>query len=203
MSKAQLILIPTYLGSFDHSVDEKGRLNLPSRIRKTIAERNAYNIHSSNFEVTRDVNGDFVVSYMGIPFAALKPNNSTSKDSLDTSGLDRVIYIATGSIRDERPSFHCNGCDTIFVYSATDAQRMLYDKTWNNSDFSSNNRITKIEKGGRIKLIPFEETISVNVHALQPSIKPLEGRVKEKSTIITGHPSLYCATLTQGYQPTL
>ena len=201
MDKTKLILIPTYFGTFDFVVDS-GRISLPSIIRKTIAERNKYNIQSAYFDVKQDVNEDYVVAFKGIPFAALRPNKLEVKEGLDTSGLDNMVYLAAGTIKDGKPSFYCSDSDTIFLYAATDAQRMLYDKTWHDSDFSSIYRKVKIDKTGRIKLNPFEDSICVNNGVPVNTGRPHE-RKSERFTILTGHPSLYCVTLSKGYQPTL
>ena len=204
--KHKLVLIPNYVGSFEHKVDHKGRFSLPSIIRRTISERNEYNALSSDFEVMCDLNGDYAIAFKGVPFAAPKPNEAVTKKDLDISGLDKLVYVATGTIRDARPEFLATEADVVFVYAITDAQRILYDKRWMGSGFASNHRIAKIEGDGRIKLTPFEQSICVNSdHIILPPRESADIEIikNPKYIVVTGHPSLFCATLTNRYQPTL
>ena len=206
MKNHKLVLIPKFLGSFEHIVDKNNRVSLPSIIRETIIERNKYNRDNEYFNVVRDPNGHYALAFKCVPFAAVKPNESVTKKDISVSGLDKLVYVGTGTIKGNQPEFFTSDADTIFIYAVTDAQRMLYDKDWSNGNFNSNHRVARIDPQGRITLNQFERSICADSGHIQLSTREtLEDELVRRKTytIITGHPSLFCATLTNRYQPTL
>ena len=136
--KVRLRMIPNYYGSGVFSIDDKNRLKIPSQMRRILRERNQYNLKSNNFQVIQ-YNGGFALGYNDIPFAELESASSVEKPELDISCIDDIVYVSAGVIKrnanSARPDFSFINPDTAFLYSATDAQKMIYDPRWADCGF--------------------------------------------------------------------
>ncbi|MBI2654559.1 hypothetical protein HYX02_07190 [Candidatus Woesearchaeota archaeon] len=189
--KAKLVLIPNYYGHINKVIDEANRLTLPVRVRRTISDRNRYNLMNDAFQITRSESGIYQLTFQGFPFADIQTEKSVTKKDIDISSIDDVVFVAEGIIRNTippQPDFISPNPDTVFIYSATDAQTMIYDPHWAQYGFSSRFQKVNIESQGRITLKKLFEESEYLINVITD---------KDRNTRVTGQPTLFCVTLSK------
>ncbi len=189
--RAKLVLIPNYSGNYTPKIDDRNRLKLPEMVRRTMAERNRYNIMTEEFHIIPYFGNGYAMAFKGIPFARIETEKDVTKEDLDVSSIDDIVYISAGIIKNDlkpRPDFIFINPTTVFIYSSTDAQRMLYDDSWKDCGFSLRHQTVSLDEQGRIQLKKaFDE-----FEYLRNIVIDSENR-----TCITGQPLLFCVTLTK------
>lgn len=166
MEQEKIVVIPRYFGCREVALDGKNRLYLPAEFRNIMANRNAFNLYTGNFNIELAEEGIQQITYQGTPFAIIAENterDGTVKESLagelvDTRSIDDMLYLAPGTLREGRPLF-TEEAKMVFAYSVTDAQKQLYGET-RDEGFANLHRMTKMDQDGRLVFTDLERSIA-------------------------------------------
>ena len=178
-------IIPNFTGTFPVKIDEANRLKLPSAIWEIIKERNKYNILGEDFEISEHL-GLYTINYSGNPFATIESTSRVTKENIDTRSIDNLVYLSAGKIETGKPNFNFVNPDAVFLYSATDAQRMIHDEEGRVCGFRDNHHIAEMDNQRRIQLKRVLEDFDYMVRAVAD---------REHNAYVVGQPSLFCAVL--------
>ena len=197
VAKHDLKPIPVYGGAYITKIDDKNRLNLPIRIRRSITERNVHSLMSDEFQIVPYHGGHQALAFQGIPVVEIETSDPIIKENVNIKSIDDLLYFSPGILKGNtspRPDFTFGNYDTIFMYAFMDAQRMLFDSQWKDCGFCYRPQKVKLDTQDRILLSNIFEEHDYAKRA----IVDMEGRV-----IVTGQPVLFCFTLSMPPQPTL
>ena len=190
MSITKTASVIEYSGVYGAKIDDKNRLKIPVPIREIMRERNRYNFLDERFGI-EDGQGMHLVTYRNNPFAVIKSPVPVTKETVNMGSIDELVYVAAGTIKwdvDIQPVFMFPNPDTVFLYTATDAQHMIHDDEFNELGFASRHHVGTIDKQGRIQLAHRIEDFELVMRHIAD---------RERITNIIGQPAMFCATLTR------
>jgi len=175
-------IVPDYYVMEFYKIDPKGRLKLGREIVGILNERNRQNMNNNGFDILSEKGRVVGINYGEIEFIRVIGADARNLHDLDTSALDNIVFITTGTLEGQIPHFKLpDHSDRVFIYAATDAPRVLTEiKNGTIRSDTLNLKRLYVDDQSRIGLSPLERAVASG---------------PDGHTYVIGHPLLYCITL--------